>query len=225
VAAILNQAEGNHPTKTDSVDKTTRTWEESMLNALDRLRDDLRQKDPHWIAAHCGATFNENRITLTYWGEERSIHWPELEIVDSHEKFISTFDTAMILYYLHAADGTPMADQWISFRELPNGAFYNQAFQGYSGNRLAKTFGKTPDKFDEVARSLGGWKLPAIGDYAYAFQAFPRIRLAAIIWIGDEEFPTTASILFDASASHYMVTDGLALLGSGLTGRLIKKLS
>jgi hypothetical protein len=28
--------------------------------------------------------------------------------------------------------------------------------------------------------------------------------------------------LFDASASHYMTTDGLALLGGGLAGRLEK---
>jgi len=225
VAGILDQAGGNHQTKIDPPEKSKRTWEESMLNALERLRDDLREKDPTWVANQCEATFKENQIILTYWGEGRSIHWPELKIVDLHGQTISTFDTAMIIYYLHSSDGTPMADQWISFRELPNGAFYNQAFQGYSGNRLAKAFGKIPEKFEEAARSLGGWRLPEIGDYAFAFQAFPRIRLAATLWLGDEEFPTTASILFDASASHYMVTDGLAVLGSGLTGRLIKKLN
>jgi hypothetical protein len=48
------------------------------------------------------------------------------------------------------------------------------------------------------------------------------IRLACALWPGDEDFPSKASILFDASASHYMPTDGLALLGSGLARRLIK---
>jgi len=51
----------------------------------------------------------------------------------------------------------------------------------------------------------------------------PRIRLASILYPGDDEFPARASVLFDAAASHYMTTDGLALLGAGLVGRLIKE--
>ena len=47
----------------------------------------------------------------------------------------------MILYYLSYADGTPLADRWIGYRELPDGTFYSQAFQGYSGDRLARHSG------------------------------------------------------------------------------------
>ena len=123
MAGLLDQSDGNDRVKTGSPERTTRTWEESMLNALDRLREDLREKDPRIIATHCGATFKENQMSLTYWGEGRSIHWPELEITNAHGDPISTFDAAMIIYYLHSSDGTPMADRWIGFRELPSGAF------------------------------------------------------------------------------------------------------
>ena len=64
--------------------------------------------------------------------------------------------------------------------------------------------------------------LPALAPYAFSFSPLPMIRLACALWPGDEDFPSKASILFDASASHYMPTDGLALLGSGLARRLIK---
>jgi hypothetical protein len=221
---LIDQSGGNDRPKSGSPEKASRTWEASMLDRLDRLRQDLLQKDPHNIATFCDATFEQNQIYLSYWGERISIQWPDLEISNSQRESVSTFDMAMIIYYLHTADGTPMADRWIGFRELPNGAFYNQAFQGYSGNRLAKAFGQNPAKFNEAAQALDGWKIPALADYAYAFQPLPRIRLAATLWPGDEDFPAKASILFDASAGHYMVTDGLALLGSGLTGRMIKKL-
>ena len=130
----------------------------------------------------------------------------------------------MLIFYLQTADGAPMADRWISFRELPNGGFYHQAFQGYSGNRVAGAFGESPDLFDAAAKSLGGWRLTGLAEHAFAFQPLPRVRLAVVLWPGDEDFPTKVSVLFDASASHYMTTDGLALLGSGLTGRLIKQL-
>lgn len=221
---LLDQSGGNDRSKPGSPEKDARTWEESMLNRLEILREDLRQRDPTIIASHSEATFTENKMCLSYWGNGLSIRWPDLDIRNLQGEPISTFDTAMIMYYLHTADGTPMSDRWIGFRELPSGGFYNQAFQGYSGSRLARTFDALPEKFNDAARALGGWKLPALADYAYAFQPLPRIRLAAILWPGDEDFPAKASILFDASASHYMVTDGLALLGSGLTGRLIKQL-
>jgi hypothetical protein len=221
---LIDQSGGNDRPRTGSPEKASQTWEDRMLLTLDRLREDLRERDPHMVAMCCEASFSENRMRLSYWGERLSVHWPDLDIYNSKGEPISIFDIAMITYYLHTADGVPMADRWIGFRELPNGAFYNQAFQGYSGNRLARAFGEIPERLEEAALALGGWKLPALADYAYAFQPLPRIRLAAALWPGDEDFPTKASIVFDAAASHYMVTDGLALLGSGLTGRLIKKL-
>lgn len=131
----------------------------------------------------------------------------------------------MILYYLDTADGTSLSDRWIGFRELPDGAFYNQAFQGYSGDPLAKRFGENLGEFERAAVALEGTKLPDLTPYAYAFKPLPRLRLASALWPGDEEFPARASILFDAACSHAMTTDGLALLGSGLTRRLIRAVS
>jgi hypothetical protein len=150
------------------------------------------------------------------------LNWPNLVAEYAHGEPCSTFDTAMVLYYLDSADGSPLADRWISFRELPGGAFYNQAFQGYSGDRIAAAFSDSPQRLKEAARQLGGLRLPALSDYGFSFEPLPRIRLASVLWLGDEDFPTRASVLFDAASSHYMITDGLALLGSGLAGRLIQ---
>jgi hypothetical protein len=153
-----------------------------------------------------------------------AITWPGLEA-----RFVedgvpcSIFDLSLFLYYLKIADGTPFADRWISFRELPGGAFYNQAFQGYSGDRLAKALGKRAQAFETAAWALKGAKLSALAEYAFAFQPLPRIRLAAVLWEGDEEFPSRATILFDAASSHYMTTDGMAILGSGLVSRIIRE--
>jgi hypothetical protein len=50
----------------------------------------------------------------------------------------------------------------------------------------------------------------------------PRVWLAVVLHLADEEFPASANVLFDASASHYLPTEDLAVLGGMLTGRLIK---
>jgi hypothetical protein len=43
-----------------------------------------------------------------------------------------------------------------------------------------------------------------------------------VYWLGDEDFPSRTSILFEDTASHYMPTDGLAILGSHLVGAIAK---
>jgi hypothetical protein len=43
-----------------------------------------------------------------------------------------------------------------------------------------------------------------------------------VYWPGDEDLPSQASILFEDSASHYMTTDGLAILGSHLVDAIVK---
>jgi hypothetical protein len=194
-----------------------------MLRQIERLRDSILGESPHNIADRCGAQYCDDQIQLTYWGDSIGVSWPELDAFALPQKTAcSTFDQAMLLYYLLTADGLRMADRWIAFRELPNGAFYHQAFQGYSGNLIAQHFGTKPDQFNAAAESIAGWHLSAIGTHAYAFQPLPRIRIAAILWPGDEELPSRASVLFDAAASHYLTTDGLALLGAGLARRLLR---
>jgi hypothetical protein len=178
--------------------------------------------DPAHLAARCGASIDESQLSLDYWGAKVHITWPGLMATSDQGQELSTFDHAMLLYYLAQADGAPMADRWIAFRELPDGAFYHQAFTGYSGNQLAASFGSRPNDFAAAAQAMHGIRLTGLTEFAFAFQPLPRLRLAAALYPGDEDFPAQASILFDAAASHYMVIDGLALLGAGLARRLQK---
>jgi hypothetical protein len=203
------------------IDQSRQAWQESMLRRLDELRADLHTRQPQIVADRCGAIYQEGGIHFAYWGQDIIIPWdslaPKFTVED---KPCSVFDSAMLIYYLHTAKGSELADRWIAFRELPGGAFYHQAFQGYSGNRVAQRFGEQPEDFERAAEKLGGWRLSALAPFAFAFQPLPRLRLAAALWPGDEDFPTRASILFDAAADQYLTTDGLALIGAGLAGRL-----
>ncbi len=198
-------------------------WEASMARRLDELRRGLKERDPHVVAALAGARGEDAGLELDYWGAAVHIPWPEMSaLAASTGELLSVFDRAMLLYYLHTADGAPLADRWISFRELPDGGFYHQAFQGYSGDLLARRFGEMPQAFEAACRAQGGWALPTLAPQAFAFQPLPRLRLAVVLWPGDEDFASRAMVLFDGAAHHYLPTDGLALLGSGLTQRLLR---
>lgn len=223
MAGLTDKAGGDQPPGGDVIDQARRAWQESMLRQIDRLRKSIQASTPEVIADRCGATYDGSNVGLIFWGDRVTLSWPDLEACHlTNGSPCSTFDSAMLLYYLLTADGAPMSDRWISFRELPDGAFYHQAFQGYSGNVIAHTFSDDMEAFEQAARELKGTALPALAPSAFAFQPLPRVRIACVLWPGDDEFPTRASVLFDAAASHYMPTDGLALLGAGLARRLIK---
>jgi hypothetical protein len=206
-----------------TVERAHQAWQESMLRQMDELRAHVQSFQPGALAARCGAEYAGSAIRLRYWLQSIEIAWPALTMTTLPEGSpLSVYDSAVILYYLRHADGTPLADRWISYRELPGGGFYHQAFQGYSGDLLARTYASQPDALHQAARKLDGWPLSGLPGIAYAFLPLPCIRLAAILYPGDDEFPTSARILFDAAASHYTTIDGLALLGSGLASRLIR---
>ena len=125
---------------------------------------------------------------------------------------------AMLAYYFHTSDGTPIRGEWIAFSELPDGQFYASAFQGYTGSKLARTFGDKIDLFARQRPSNG--RAQPFGDAAFAFQALPRVPVAVVCWLGDEDFPSSYSILFDDSIHHHLPTDACAILGSMLTAKL-----
>lgn len=124
--------------------------------------------------------------------------------------------------YLTRADGVPAADRLISFRELPDGTHYSQAFQGYAPDRLAGHFGQDLEAFVAACTHLGG-RAVDFGDAAFVFDAFPRIPVTVVYYLGEEAFPPGASLLFDANVTHYMITAGLASIGSKLVSRIIAR--
>jgi hypothetical protein len=223
MASLTDQAGGMKVTGGEAIEKAHQAWQQSMLRQLDALRETLRAIQPGRLAAKSGAILEGQQIHLDYWGEPATISLPELKAVKSADgSEYPVYDTGMLLYYLQEADGTPMADRWIGYRELPGGSFYSQAFQGYTGDRLAKIYGEKNQAYEQAAKFLDGVHLGGLPGIAYAFLPLPRIRLATILYPGDEEFAARASVLFDAAASHYMTTDGLALLGAGLVARIIQ---
>jgi len=219
VANLRGQVSGSRGAGEDA----RRAWQESMTRRLQELRAQIEPEDPIRLAIRSGGVWAESEIRFRYWGQELAVSWPSLEASQlESRKPCSTFDTAMLLYYLVKADGAALAGRWIGFRELPDGAFYNQAFQGYSGGPLARALSTRPAEFERAAAGLDGTPVADLAPHAFRFLPLPRLPLAAALWPGDEDLPGRAAILFDASASHYLTTDGLALLGSGLASRLMR---
>ena len=195
---------------------------------LDEIRERLRRAHPESLATRTGAIYtpadaSHGNFRLYLWGQEILVHFPDFtaEIAESGTP-LNTFDLTMLAYYFDISDGRPMSGEWVAFNQLPDGMFYAQAFQGYTGEELAKVFGNDADAFMEANLALEG-RREFFGNLAFSYQPLPRVMLMVVCWLGDDEFPPSYRLLFDSSVSHHLTTDACAILGSNLVRRLIKQ--
>ncbi len=202
--------------------KPNQKWTESLEPQIKEAREKLRQRDPAILAADSGVVFagDASRFEICFLGQPYTVSWPDLQVFKPDGQVCSNLDQAFLLQYLLIADGAPLADSWVSLGGLPNGSFYEQAYQGYSGNVLARAFRGRPADLKRAAELLGGEPL-TLGDLAFRYLALPRIPLALVYWSGGDEFPDSAQVLFDRSASHYHHLEMLAHLGSLLCEKVI----
>jgi len=186
----------------------------------------LSSKDPTILAANTGARLElhagqEASLVFHLLGEELHMRPADFEIIRPSGPPPAELHQLLALYYFVQADGAPLSGRWISFAELPDGRFYNPAFQGYTGAELGRAFGNDLPALERAASHLNGIAQP-IGDRSYAFDVLPRLPILLVFWSGDEDFPAACQLLFDDSASHYLPTDGCAITGNLLTRQLLK---
>jgi hypothetical protein len=198
-------------------------WYDRLAPVVDRARDALCDVDPVDLARRTGCLPEvDGTLRLALYQEDYTIEPADWTIRrrDTGDE-PTEFTQALILTYLVTADGTPPSGRWIGYRDLPDGMFYAQAFRGYAELRLARELGDEGfGRYRAAAAALGGTPIE-IGDAGHAFAVLPRVRLGAVYWLGDEDFPSRTSILFEDTAPHYMSTDGLAVLGSHLVNALL----
>ena len=188
----------------------------------DTVTDEAAASGNNASGANANQPVARRAVIVPFFGGPHSVSHPEGETV-----FIPTGRQAhvsvaiVLMHYLLTADGTPPADSWSAFRDLPDGLFYAQAFAAHAETPLATRFGNDLAAFDRAAEALRGFRLD-LADRSYRFQALPRLAVAVLLWEGDDEFARRASILFDAQAGHYLPTEDLSGIGDWLSHRLLK---
>jgi hypothetical protein len=184
--------------------------------------------DPVAAAARCGARYEGDGesgvLTLPFCGRDFALAFPGLEFAP--DAGLPPHVQALLVYYFATSDGSLPSGPWRPFVELPNGSFYWRAFQGYTGDTLARRLGDHADALPAAVASLGGrplerHELATNADAAWFVPGLPRVPIVVAWWNADDEFPARAELLFDTTATNHLPTDGCAVLGSWLTTMLL----
>ena len=180
----------------------------------------LRGSDPVEIAERTGVPFEEGEFRLSFMLWDLCLSYPDLVL--RAPLCLDTYVVKLLaLLYLVQARAAPPANRWVPYRELRDGLFYAKSFSDTVEDRVCRRFGDDLEGMRSACELLGGRAVDQ-GDLGMVVNTFPRLPILLILWRGDEEFPPSARILFDASATDYLNAFELRMLCGEVVGRLIR---
>lgn len=187
----------------------------------------LREEDPEQLCRRTGAELDpatgairlavlNGTLILDPQAERLEWHGPES---GAPAEFPDMTVAAAAVNYLLSAKDIPLSNKWISPLELPSGEMFMRGPHGLPTEQLETAFDEAPDAFRAAAEALGGSPL-TFADLAYEFRVFPRVKLAVLLWRGDDEFPARVRFLVDETASEHLAIDATLAVIHIVTDRL-----
>ncbi len=181
--------------------------------ALDIAWEAFSRKDPERVAAKAGAKYEPGRVLLPHLNKTVAIDTKTREFIINQEKEqveAPTWLAILATHYLNSASGTVPSGKLKHFREFKEGQFYEPAFNSKSKDILKHVFGASPETMIRAAEKLGSEILKE-GDASAKLYYFPYLPITCILWKGDEEFPSEASVLFDETADMFFTAEDMAV--------------
>jgi hypothetical protein len=178
------------------------------------------------VAGRSGATVTArgagHALILPFIGDEVMVTHPDISVsYTSGKEEVAMWAKILILHYLVRAGGSLSTGEQVTFQQLEGGLAYYPAFQRRSIAIMIDRFGNSMEGFTEAGIRAGG-RRAGMGDYALSFRALPRVEVLFVLWKGDNEFPSSGSIIFDSSISDYLSTEDVAVLCNMLAVKIVK---
>ena len=176
-----------------------------------------RAIDPAARARELGIAYEDGRFRLTMLGSAYAIGWPGGEFSSDDPAALAVKDVygrILLLHWLIDGLALPAPESWLTFREMPWGEVYIKTYNGRCTGRLARKFGRGEaalEAFRRGAAAIGGRPLTH-GDAGFEFDFLGEYRLRACLWLGDEEYPPNAQILYSGNfAAGFSAEDNVAV--------------
>ena len=161
----------------------------------------LREMDPGEVAWRALVSHEREVYVVPCLGSEYRVDPKTERVFTSIGEEVAEADFAFLfVQYLIHADDISFAGEWINERDLQGGSLFFQGPHALPAKVLEKDYGYSTVDFSNTCKSAGGKELkPSFGDAGFEFQLFPRVIIAVVLWVGDDEFPPRVNILFDRS--------------------------
>jgi len=198
---------------------------DQLREAREKVRSEFARLDPSWMASRSGTVygFSQCAFTVPFFGDDHTVSYPDGVVTQADGRSAPGMEEIILLHYLVGADGNEVRDVWVSYRDLPGARYHEPAFVAEVEGPLSRGLAGRLEPLRNWAQgNTRPVDLP--GDVAAAWYVLPRVPLLIIFNEADEEFAASARVLFDASASGYLPTEDLSVLGELAAQRLLEEL-
>lgn len=140
------------------------------------------------------------------------------------EKTTTAVRVILSRYVLHCQNVVELSeDPYKTFRDFRNASPLISYFTTNTNKTLEHTFAGNRDLLVKACLELGGVEQENSSyDCSIVFHALPKIPVVLNFNDKDDMFPAACSILYRASAEHFLDMECLAMTGTLLSGRLIR---
>jgi len=164
----------------------------------------------------------ENKFVIPSLNQKYYVDYPTGEMSSSNPEIPVAIGMKIVtLHFLTRGNDWEPNGELISYKELPGGNVYSDAFQREAIKPIINNLCQHPNKLKKAAKKLGAQFIDK-GDLGFTIETLPTIPLTYIIWFSDEELNGGANILFDSSVITKLHTEDVAFLGQYTTSLLIK---
>lgn len=156
-------------------------------------------------------------VTLRAFGQEIALRLDDWSMTNTKTgKPAGMTDRILILHYLLCDIPVPAAGtELITYRDFTGGQFYWQPFLSRTAKPLAAKIGNDLEK---LKKNLGRFDCQPVpvppGDFAARVHALGNLYITLVYTLGDEEFPASCEVLFDAATRRVYCAEDAAAMAS-----------
>ena len=186
---------------------------------LEYYIEKYKETDALEIAERCQLSYDEETKTFTFplLGDTYKITHPDFTVTG--ERTPTNAERILFLRYLLDGKSAMPGGKYLTYREFPWGEVYVQQFTGRCIVRYSFSYGFKPDFLREIMKHLPA-KEVSVSDVGYEVTLMPGLTMQFLLWVGDEEFPPNAQILFSDNFRYAFTAEDMANIGDIVISRM-----
>lgn len=169
-----------------------------------------------------GITVAGDTVVVPYFG--RPIRLTADGLADETGRRPDFSDCVVVCRYLIMCPRIePMQNEWVAYRDFPDAGPLTVFWTDTVERPLARTFSRDVGALIKACNVMGGrlTDMQVACDLCRYFTPLPKMPLLLVFNDADDDFPASASLLFEKRASTYLDAESLAILGHALSRRLL----
>ena len=184
---------------------------------------ELKDSDPKILCrkGRCNFIAELHQYSIEVWGDRYlfNLSHKRIEHVFAINPPPHRYFDLFVMFYLLRGKDIILSGEWISEKDVPGGPTFFRGPHQIPTDLISKRFGNDLQEFKICCANMAGIPLE-MADAAFSFLITPDIPVAVLYWIGDEDFPAEAKILYDKSITELLSLDILFALAVGVCTRI-----